>query len=62
MQYNKGICFKFCITSCFGGHFEFFYFNHFLTGSCASNVLTTQNVPSQEVKTYQIDSYIGKIA
>ena len=41
MQSNKAIRFNFWSTSGYGGHFEFFNFNRFLTGNCSPNVLMT---------------------
>ena len=39
MQWYKAIRFNVCITSGFGGHFKFFDFKRFLTGSCSPNML-----------------------
>ena len=54
MQYNKGIRFNFCITSGFGGHFEFFDCNRFFHRKLLTKCVNDAYFRFQEVKIYQI--------
>jgi len=60
MQYDIGICFNFCITSGFGGHFEIFNFNRFFHWKLLTKCVNDAYFCFQEVKIYQIGYFEWK--